>query len=147
MSIVISRNGRMGHPSSIWITSVRFEFQATTKDEGLNAELKTLMEIQSKPLDSMRVLVSAGEFFRLVEARRLLDGDTGVLLINNGTVQGIEADLIRQPPDNQIDPKSSHEWVNGVEVDGAGAVRRYSIYGRQRGGVASLSQETWQPPT
>ncbi len=78
----------------------RFEFQATTKDEGLNRDLKLLMEIQSKPLE-----FDAGQrfgrekFFRLVEARRLLDGDTGILLINNGTVQGIEADLIRQPPE------------------------------------------------
>lgn len=114
----------------------RFEFQATTKDEGLNRDLKTLMEIQSKPLE-----FDAGQrfgrekFFRLAEARRLLDGDTGILLINNGTVQGIEADLIKQPPAEKIDPNSSHEWVDGVEVDGAGAVRRYSIYGRQRGGV------------
>ncbi len=59
----------------------RFEFQATTKDEGLNRDLKLLMEIQSKPTE-----FDAGQkfgrekFFRLAEAPPLLDGDTGVML-------------------------------------------------------------------
>ncbi len=57
------------------------------------------------------------------------------MLINNGTVQGIEADLIRQPPDKYITKDSSHEWVQGVEVDGCGNPRRYSLYGRGRGGT------------
>lgn len=110
----------------------RFEFQACMADEGLNREIETLMEIQSRPLNFDR----GGRFsrekgFRVAEARRVIDGDTFLMLLNSGHVQGIEADLIRDP--EKTEPSNTHEWVDGIEVDQAGLPRRYAVYRREQG--------------
>ena len=112
----------------------RFEFKATTKDPKLNEAIEQLVEIQSRPTNFDRGgRCTREKGFRLAEARRVIDGDTGLLLLKGGAVQGIEADLIKNP--EKIDQKSSNEWVDGVEVDAAGFPRRYSLWGRDKGGT------------
>lgn len=111
----------------------RFDFRACNKDEGLNKDIEALVEIQSRPTNCDRGGRATREkLFRLAEARSVLDGDVGLLQIVDGTLQGIESDLIRNPP--TIDKSNTHEWVDGVEVDAAGYARRFAIYGRGRGG-------------
>jgi capsid protein len=110
----------------------RFDFHSRTKDRGLDREIETLMEIQSRPMNFDRGgRASRERAFRLAEARRVIDGDTGLLMIVDGTIQGIESDLIRNPPE----PKAGdgYEWVDGVEIDYAGRPRRYAISAREGG--------------
>lgn len=117
----------------------RFQFKATTKDKKLNDDIELLVEIQSRPNNFDRGgRCTREKAFRLAEARRVIDGDTGLLLLKGGAVQGIEADLIKNPA--KTDDKSNHEWVDGVEVDAAGFPRRYSLWGRDKGGNA----KTWR---
>jgi capsid protein len=111
----------------------RMDFRALTKDEGLNNAIEELVEIQSRPTNFDRGGRAPREkFFRMAEARRVIDGDTGILMLADGSVQGIESDLIRNP--QSLEKSESHEWVDGVEIDGAGYPRRYSVYGRGKGG-------------
>lgn len=111
----------------------RMDFRAVTKDKGLNKEIESLVDIQSKPTNFDRGGRATREkFFRMAEARRVIDGDTGLLLLQDGSVQGIESDLVRNP--TKIEKSNSHEWVDGVEIDGAGYPRRYAIFGRGKGG-------------
>lgn len=110
----------------------RFDFHARTGDRGLDRDIEKLIEIQSSPTKcDLGQRCSRERLFRLAESRRVIDGDTGLLLVSGGYLQGIESDLIRNPP--KVDVDSSHEWVDGVEIDFAGAARRYAIHGRKKG--------------
>jgi capsid protein len=112
----------------------RFEFHAVSSDLELNDRIEELVERQSRPTNfDAGGRFSREKFFRVAEACRVVHGDTGVLLLSNGAVQGIESDLIRNP--GKIDRESSHEWVDGVEIDAAGYPRRYALWGRERGGI------------
>jgi capsid protein len=55
------------------------------------------------------------------------------LMLADGRVQGIEADLLRNPEDTEKVP-SGYEWVEGVLIDGQGAAQAYSLWGRAKGG-------------
>lgn len=113
----------------------RFDFRSTTRDEKFNDDVETLIAIQSRPTNFDRGGRATREkAFRLAEARRVIDGDTGLLILSDGSVQGIESDLIRNPPKGKDASGTNHEWVDGVEVDAAGFPRRYSIFGRGKGG-------------
>ncbi len=109
----------------------RFDFHSRTKDRGLNKELEIMMAEQSLPLACDRGgRASREQLFRLAEARRVLDGDTGLLLLQDGRTQGIEADLVRNP-EKLLGP---HEWIEGVQADSAGLALQYAIWARSRGG-------------
>jgi capsid protein len=109
----------------------RFDFHSRTKDRGLNKEIEAMMVEQSLPLNCDRGgRASREKMFRLAEARRVLDGDTGLLLLRDRRVQGLEADLIRNP-EKQLGP---HEWIEGVQADSAGLALQYCIWARSRGG-------------
>jgi hypothetical protein len=110
----------------------RFDFHSRTKDRGLDMAIEDLMKTQSMAANCDRGgRVTREKIFRMAEARRVLDGDTGFVLLQDGRLQGIEADLIRDPP-KTLGP---YEWVDGTEADYAGLIRNFSIWGRSRGGV------------
>lgn len=112
----------------------RFDFHCRTKDKDFNHLVEGLMQIQSRPVNMDRGGRCAREkFFRLLEARRVLDGDVGALMLSDGSVQGIESDLIRQPEPVEKYASDAHEWVDGVEVDYAGFPRRYALHRREKG--------------
>ena len=109
----------------------RFDFHSRTKDRVLNKELEAMVAEQSMPLVFDRGgRASREKMFRLAEARRVLDGDTGLLLLRDGRIQGIEADLIRNP-EQLLGP---HEWIDGTQCDSAGLAIKYAIWARSRGG-------------
>jgi len=104
-----------------------FTFQSRMKDRGLNREIETLLEIQSKPMNCDR----GGRFtreklFRYLEAARCTEGDVGLLRLRSGQSQIISSDLIRQPSK----PKTKALWIDGVEVDFAGMPKQYQLYSR-----------------
>ena len=70
---------------------------------------------------------SREKMFCLAEARRVLDGDTGLVKLRDGRLQGIQADLIRDPariPDGE-------QWINGVLVNGFGRPLAYGVHKRK----------------
>ena len=110
----------------------RFDFHSRTKDRGLDTAIEELMKTQSMAANCDRGgRVTREKLFRMAEARRVLDGDTGFILLQDGRLQGIEADLIRDP-EKTLGP---YEWVDGTEADYAGLIRNFAVWGRSRGGV------------
>lgn len=104
-----------------------FEFHGRNDDEAINRQLEILMEEDSRP---SRADVS-GRFtreklFRLAESRRVLDGDTLLVKLRDGRMQGIQADLIRDP--NRI--PQNEQWINGVLINGFGRPLAYGIHKR-----------------
>ena len=122
-----------------------FSFTPTTKDKGFNAYLSSVVA----DLGRAERFDAAGRhrlesFFRLCEARRIIDGDVGVLKVSSGpgtgSVMAIEADRIRNPSDARNFVKkpagsgSRSSWVNGVKVNDSGRTLAYSIWNRDQGG-------------
>lgn len=66
---------------------------------------------------------SREKLFRLAEMRRVLDGDTLLVKLNDGRLQGIQADLIEDPADK----KDDEEWINGVLVTAVGRALSYAV--------------------
>lgn len=62
---------------------------------------------------------------RLIEARRTVDGDVGVLKLDDGRVQVIEGDRIRTPAG-----LPANDWVHGVRIDPAGRALAYAVHRR-----------------
>lgn len=108
-----------------------FRFSAKTGDPAINTTITDFLAVQSMRERCDRGgRLSREKMFRLVEARRVLDGDVGLLRLRNGNTQVIESDLIRNPEKM----RSADEWENGVRIDGAGYQLEYSISRRPRGG-------------
>jgi capsid protein len=119
-----------------------FSFRAKTKDEGFNRDLEYYMQ---KYCGRHRCDIARRHrlqrFMRIAEARRILDGDFGILKIAStpgsnarGKIQGIESELIDTPA---ALPKGirNTDWVSGVRLSAAGAAVEYMICKRKNKGV------------
>ena len=105
----------------------QFEFHARTEDEAINLQIESLMAEDSRPLRAdASGRFSREKLFRLAEARRVLDGDTILLKLANGAMQGIQADLIQDPADTL----PGQTWVNGVMINSVGRPIAYGIHKR-----------------
>ncbi|MCM2369648.1 phage portal protein [Aporhodopirellula aestuarii] len=104
-----------------------FTFNCQTDSNSLNDRIETLMKE-----DSLRSQADvAGKFnreklWRIAEARRVLDGDCLLVKTDSGQLQGIQADLIRDPSR----PAKGEEWINGVLVSETGRPLRYCVHSR-----------------
>ncbi len=80
------------------------------------------------------------KMFRMAELRRTIDGDTGLALLRNGRMQGIESDLIRNLTDKDLRDKRFRgngdisEWESGVRLGPAGRALDFALHRRGRGG-------------
>jgi len=105
----------------------QFNFKARTGSKELDDQIETLMAE-----DSVRQRFDiAGKFsrekmFRLAEMRRVLDGDTCLIKMQDGRLQGLQADLLKNPP--EVNEKAT--WISGVQVSQYGRAMRYGIYTR-----------------
>lgn len=104
-----------------------FNFQMRTDDVQFNKSVERMMSDWSRPANCD----AAGRhpfpaMLRMLEARRTVDGDVFVLKLQNGRLQAIEGDRIRQP-DNVND---GERWFNGVRVNLAGASAEYALWNR-----------------
>ena len=68
----------------------------------------------------------------LVETHRIIDGDVGILKCNNGKLQIIEGDRIRNPPEDLR--KETYEWIHGIKVGTTGRASQYAVHKRKEGG-------------
>ena len=110
----------------------RFEFQSYTGDDALDKQIEAFIaEASHKENFDRGARFSREKAFRTMEARRVLDGDAFLVLLQSGQVQGIESDLVRDPPKDKM--TKAREWVDGIEIDGAGQPFRYAVHSRENG--------------
>lgn len=111
-----------------------FDFHARTEDEGLNREIESLMESYARPHNcDVAARHPLAKMFRLAEARRTVQGDVGLLKLDDGTLQAIEGDRIRDPSgQGPFLPRDSAgaRWIHGVKVNDAGRALAYAIHRR-----------------
>lgn len=108
----------------------QFEFHGRSDDESLNEQIERLMSEDARPSQAD----VAGRFgreklFRLAEMRRVLDGDTVLIKLRDGRMQGIQADLIKDP-ETARRADQTENWINGVRVNDFGRPLAYAIHKR-----------------
>lgn len=105
----------------------QFEFHCHTDNEPLNDTIERLMREDSTPSRAdVAGRFSREKMFRLAEARRVLDGDVLLVKLADGRMQGVQADLIKDP----LRPLPGEEWINGVLVTSLGRPLAYAVHNR-----------------
>ena len=105
----------------------QFNFKAVTGSKELDDQIETLMaEASGRMQFDLAGKFGREKMFRLAEARRVLDGDTCLIKMQDGRMQGLQADLLANPPDTTTDS----QWINGVQVSRYGRPQRFGVYAR-----------------
>jgi capsid protein len=112
-----------------------FNFNCRTPDKDLNVEIEGLVEEWSRKENfDACARHDRQRFIRLLEARRYVDGDIGVLKIIDGTVQAIEGDRIRNPfgamdlvPDPGLLGVNLKGLIEGAILDDRGRTTGYVV--------------------
>lgn len=113
-----------------------YQFNANTTDDNFNTELeKKLKRWTRKENCSVNRRFDFYEMLRLIETCRLVDGDVGILRVNDsetgGRIQIIESDRIR----NSEEPHQPDEnWVLGCRVNDSGRIIAYDVCNRRQYG-------------
>ena len=97
--------------------------QAKTSSDEWNNKAESFFNEWSKIAD-YRQRLTLWDFQRMVVTARLLDGECGFVLVDNGQLQPIEAERIRQP---QPDVPGV---IDGVSVSGTGIKTGYYVHSR-----------------
>lgn len=114
----------------------QFDFQMGTPDPRFNRDVEELMERTTRP-NAVDVTGrhNWAKLLRLAEARRVVDGDFGLLKIRDGRVQGIEGDRVRNPTGRDAtDVAPPRRWVHGHLINKAGRTLQIALHNRVRGG-------------
>jgi capsid protein len=107
-----------------------FELHAKSKDRGFNREFEDWFYriARSFQFDAAG-RQSWDNAIRMLESQTVLTGDNGLIMLADGTFQGIEGDRVRDITDA---PKRSGRWVQGIKVNDAGKHLAYCV-GRRVG--------------
>lgn len=97
--------------------------QAKTSDPEWNAQAESFFREWAKIAD-YRQRLTLWDLQRMVVNARMLDGDMGFVLVNNGQLQPIEGERIRQPQPDQ------GGVIDGVEVNANGIKTGYFVHDR-----------------
>ncbi len=102
----------------------QFTFHSRTGNAELDARIEALMEIDGRP-ENMDIAGRFGreKMFRIAEMRRVLDGDVLLVKLNDGRLQGVQADLLANPKDTKPD----EQWINGVLITQVGRALAYGV--------------------
>lgn len=113
-----------------------FGFKASTGVDPFDTDLEKFVEEASKKENFDAALRHPRRaFLRLVEARRVIDGDVGLLKLATGRLQAVEGDRIRNPVLGTIPAGIDPErLIHGVQVGKAGEAIAYSVCNRDRRG-------------
>ena len=111
-----------------------FEFDAQNSDRGLNRELTDFFWQVAAPAQRFDVAgrMSWSNGIRMLERQAVTGGDVGFMLLNDGSVQGIETDRVRDP--DKADKATGGRWVQGVKINDAGRHLAYAIHTRKGNG-------------
>lgn len=111
-----------------------FNFQARTGVDEVDVQLERLLATRSRRgwIDTSR-RHSLRRLIRIMEGRRIIDGDVGVNRVGSGFVRGsiqvIEEDRIRDPDD------AGPEWTNGVKLNGLNQAVAFGVWKRTAKGL------------
>ena len=107
----------------------RFTFRGANDDEELNKKLEALMTWRSRAKQwDVAGRHTRQRYLRLMEIRRLVDGDVLSVRIGGGLHQAIEADRITKPTDGTLpDNLKTAKFTHGVSVTKAGKARSYCV--------------------
>ena len=114
-----------------------FSFNAKTGDAGLDADVEAFIAEWSKPQNcDVAGRHRFDRFFRIAEARRMIDGDVFIVKTRGGQLQAIEADRVRNPAarddtGGKLSPEELANFVHGIETDARGRARRYAVWNRK----------------
>jgi len=117
-----------------YVTS--FEFQARTGDNALNDRIEELMRWYSRPRNcDVTGRHNLRRMVRMMEERRLIDGDVFAIKLSSGLLQAIESDRIRDPSGGAIAGSGlslpdARKYKHGVLTTKAGRARRYALHDR-----------------
>lgn len=105
--------------------NTHFDFQPNTGDDSLDADLRALMKRDNRPENcDIGGRHSWERLRRLMEVRKILDGDAGLLKLRSGHLQGIESNQIRTPRQKRED---ADRWRNGVKLGTGNRAVAYAI--------------------
>lgn len=109
-----------------------FEFHPQTKDRDFNRYLSDFFWSRAARFTfDAAGRQSWGSGFRMLEAQAIVTGDNGLLLLNDGSVQGIEGDRVRN---SETATKTGGRWEHGVKVNPAGRHLAYAVHKRNGNG-------------
>jgi len=114
----------------------RFSFSAKTGDPVIDDQLELLVANYSKKANCDKAgRHSLRKIIRLAEARRVLDGDVVLIKFDDGKIQAIESDRIRNPADKgKPDADGEFAYSHGVKTDPTGMLLSMSIHRRLSNG-------------
>lgn len=117
--------------------TTKFTFQAKTEDEGLNSAIEAVIKRRSlrENCDAAK-RHSLSRMLRIVEARRVVDGDILAVKLTDGMFRGnvqlIESELVNSDEKNTPDVASAnYSWCNGVLCGETNNALAYSICKRK----------------
>ena len=119
----------------------RFNFQARSGDKGLDRAIEDFVKAWSRKLNcDVAGRHSLKRMIRLVETRRIIDGDAFLVRMSSGHLQGIEGDRIRTPDDVKKEEEGK-TWFNGIQCSPGGRARRYGVHRRTSNGNYELERK------
>jgi len=113
----------------------RFYFQAQTENDDLNEYMEELFNDWSRAIncDIARRHNLRG-LMRLFESHKIIDGDAGLIKINNGKLQGLEGSRIAKPTTGIPISYQKSITAQGLILNRWGAVEKYVINKRNSSG-------------
>ena len=111
-----------------------FNFQAKTGNPDLDDSLERLMRWWSNPYNcDVTSRFSLSKMIRLLEMRRVIDGDIFVIKLRDGTLQVIEGDRVRTPEGGGLPENlNQSQLTHGVRVDDNGMPLSYCVCSRSK---------------
>ncbi len=111
-----------------------FDFQPLTGDDGMNRDLRDLMERDNRPENcDVGGRHSWNRLRRLAEVRKLLDGDCGFLTLRSGMLQGVESHMVKNPA-MQVRADQAR-WDSGVKLGPGRRAVAYCLTDRDQYGM------------
>lgn len=118
----------------------QFDFQSrvgTNQDD----QIETLMAQWQRPLNcDVTGRHNFAKIVRMMELRRVVDNDVGLLMLRNGSIQTIEGDRIDDPDNVKLFEGQGLRWFNGVGVNQVGRPVLYGLHNRMETGGRTFAR-------
>ena len=110
----------------------QFDFQVRTDSDELNQQIEDLVKVQSSSHNCDQAQRHPfPRLMRMLEGRRVIDGDVFLVKRSSGRLQAVESELIADPDDIKRDQR----WFNGCNVDADGRALGWGLHKRGEHGL------------
>ena len=110
----------------------QFDFQVRTDSDELNQQIEDLVKVQSRSHNCDQAQRHPfPRLMRMLEGRRVIDGDVFLVKRSSGRLQAVESELIADPDDIKRDQR----WFNGCNVDADGRALGWGLHKRGEHGL------------